>query len=82
LKSIIALHPRPVMFAQKALPHYEQTGKPKNFATEPGKVTLCPGTGTKFILRSLITTARKQGWNIIETLMKTADQLIPDLKYA
>jgi hypothetical protein len=23
------------MFAQKALPHYEQTGKPKNFATEP-----------------------------------------------
>jgi hypothetical protein len=35
LKSIIALHPRPVMFAHKALPHYEQTGKPKNFATEP-----------------------------------------------
>ena len=34
------------------------------------------------ILRSLITTARKQGWNIIETLMKTADQLIQDLKYA
>ena len=34
------------------------------------------------ILRSLITTARKQGWNIIETLMKTADQLIADLKYA
>lgn len=34
------------------------------------------------ILRSLITTARKQGWNIIETLMKTADQLIANLKYA
>ena len=34
------------------------------------------------ILRSLITTARKQGWNIIETLMKTADQFIADLKYA
>lgn len=34
------------------------------------------------ILRSLITTARKQGWNIIETLMKTPDQLIADLKYA
>jgi transposase len=34
------------------------------------------------ILRSLITTARKQGWNIIESLMKTADQLIPELKYA
>ena len=23
------------MFAHKALPHYEQTGRPKNFATEP-----------------------------------------------
>ena len=23
------------MFAHKALPHYAQTGKPKNFATEP-----------------------------------------------
>jgi transposase len=33
-------------------------------------------------LRSLITTARKQGWNIINTLMNTAEQLIADLKYA
>ena len=33
-------------------------------------------------LRSVITTARKQGWNIIETLMMPADQIIATLKYA
>ncbi len=33
-------------------------------------------------LRSIITTARKQGWNIIETLMMPADQIIAKLKYA
>ena len=33
-------------------------------------------------LRSVITTALKQGWNIIETLMKPDDQIIATLKYA
>ena len=31
-------------------------------------------------LRSAITTARKQGWNIIETLMTSPDQLIGKLQ--
>ncbi len=33
-------------------------------------------------LRSVITTALKQEWNIIETLMKPADQIIATLKHA
>ena len=34
------------------------------------------------ILRSVITTARKQGWNIIEALMSPSDQLIATVKCA
>ncbi len=34
------------------------------------------------ILRSVITTARKQGWNIIEALMSPSDRLIATVKCA
>ena len=34
------------------------------------------------ILRSIITTARKQGWNIIDALMSPSDRLIATVKCA
>jgi len=32
------------------------------------------------IIRSVISTARKQGWNILQTLMRSPDALIQDLR--
>ena len=34
------------------------------------------------ILRSIITTARKQGWNVIEALNSPSDRLIATVKCA
>ena len=34
------------------------------------------------ILRSVIATARKQGWNVVEALMSPSDRLIAAVKYA
>ena len=44
-----------------------------NFRTEEGTENFC-------ILRTVIETARKQGWDIMQTLMSAADQLILILK--
>ena len=43
------------------------------FRTKGGAENFC-------VLRTVIETARKQGWDILETLKKIADQLILNLK--
>ena len=32
------------------------------------------------VIRSLLSTARKQGWDILQTLMRSPDALIQDLR--
>ncbi|WP_044039140.1 helix-turn-helix domain-containing protein [Octadecabacter arcticus] len=65
------------MFAQKALPHYEQTGKPKNFATEPANALLLLDDGkscqviAEFLyldddtVRGWHKTYRENGWDAL-----------------
>ena len=40
------------------------------------------GAGNFATLRSVVTTARKPGWNIIETLTSPSDRLIATVKCA